>query len=1443
MAISYIFNPFTSNFDAVDDVTLAPVGSSPNADAGTVSGNVLTLQPANTSFPGVLTAADWNTFNNAATQVNAGPTTYLYVDQNYVGAATSDGSVLRPYLTITAALNRIIANNDGNNYVIYVHPGTYTGGISLNNAAFTRLAIISSSISNGNMSNDAIPVTSLDGDINSTSNNDNLKALIFQGFDLTGDIVLTGASNGTNFLQYGGTFSNMMLYSTGAPAITANNLGQLVFQNCGSAISGGAGGVSIQNAGFFGVYSTFFNLGAVTIVTNGGANKPSGFGATSVNCSFGNFFGPTSIDAGSALVLRYTRCSGAVTNAGTLTSVATTFLSAVANSGSWSDYNSSFVVGPTGTAPTQSSSLYLPSGDILVGNASNLAKPVAMSGDITISNTGATTLANIPNKRYIDFVSGSDSNTGTLVSPWKTLQHAYNSVSPTINVPYVFYLSGGNNDSDVGTITGKPNVGLVSENNIQINALTITGGSTNDTVWMTGIELTGTFTWVRNDTSAISLICSDVLFASGCDFEQQGAGAATSFIYAANGFIGPLTVQAGTIYILGAAMEGAIDIKDAGSGAFAIITASDLYLTTFTLNGGLTFEVSGCIADSGYTILGVTTGSGTPTIISDSGSLPPPGSITGAFTLQLTSQAPYVHYSPAVPGNWSVPPTQVAQALDELAAIVPLGIVPVAHGGTGSTSLTLNNVILGNGTSPVQFVAPGTSGNVLTSNGTTWTSAPSSVSPGSISLTTNHILVGNGSNVAADVAMSGDVSIVASGATTINKIQGTTVSGTTGTGNVVFSASPTLTGTITAAAANFSGAITASNFSGSSSGTNTGDVTLAAVGASPNANAASLSGQVLNLQPFSSAFPGVVTASGGGTVNFLRADGTWATPPNSGGTVTSVALTVPSFLSISGSPITTSGTLAVTLSGTALPIANGGTGQTTASAAFGALSPLTTKGDILGFDTANNRVPIGTDGFILTADSTQALGLKWAAAPVSGITQLTGDVTAGPGSGSQVATLATVNANVGSFGSSTSIPSFTVNAKGLITAASGNVVIAPAGTLTGTTLASNVVTSSLTSVGTITSGTWNGTTIAIANGGTGQTTANAAFNALSPMTTAGDIIYENSTPVAARLGIGSTGQVLTVSGGLPVWAAPATSGTVTSVALTVPAFLSVSGSPITSSGTLAVTLSGTALPVANGGTGDTSFTAYSVITGGTTSTGALQNVSGVGTTGQVLTSNGASALPTWQNASSGSTPTVQRFTSGSGTYTTPANVKWIEVKMIGGGGGGGAATTNNGTAGSDSTFGTSLLTAGGGSGGSKGANGSGAGPVSGGTPTINSPAITMVSVVGGSGWQAMGGNNSLPGGPGGNGFFGGAGSYGNGSGSQGFSAETNSGAGGGGAKSGTSGNIGAVGGAAGGYLEAIINTPSATYAYAVGAGGAGGAAGEFVGGNGGSGVILVIEHY
>lgn len=74
---------------------------------------------------------------------------------------------------------------------------------------------------------------------------------------------------------------------------------------------------------------------------------------------------------------------------------------------------------------------------------------------------------------------------------------------------------------------------------------------------------------------------------------------------------------------------------------------------------------------------------------------------------------------------------------------------------------------------------------------------------------------------------------------------------------------------------------------------------------------------------------------------------------SSSGTVTSVAATVPSFLSVAGSPITTSGTIAITYSGLALPIANGGTGQTTATAAFNALAPS---------QTSNSGKYLTTDG-------------------------------------------------------------------------------------------------------------------------------------------------------------------------------------------------------------------------------------------------------------------------------------------------------------------------------------------------------------------------------------------------------------------------------------------------------------------------------------------------
>lgn len=61
-----------------------------------------------------------------------------------------------------------------------------------------------------------------------------------------------------------------------------------------------------------------------------------------------------------------------------------------------------------------------------------------------------------------------------------------------------------------------------------------------------------------------------------------------------------------------------------------------------------------------------------------------------------------------------------------------------------------------------------------------------------------------------------------------------------------------------------------------------------------------------------------------------------------------------------------------------LAIANGGTANTAKQAAFDALSPLTTKGDIVAYSSTNARLPVGTNAQILVADSTQTLGMKWA---------------------------------------------------------------------------------------------------------------------------------------------------------------------------------------------------------------------------------------------------------------------------------------------------------------------------------------------------------------------------------------------------------------------------------------------------------------------------------
>jgi hypothetical protein len=215
-----------------------------------------------------------------------------------------------------------------------------------------------------------------------------------------------------------------------------------------------------------------------------------------------------------------------------------------------------------------------------------------------------------------------------------------------------------------------------------------------------------------------------------------------------------------------------------------------------------------------------------------------------------------------------------------------------------------------------------------------------------------------------------------------------------------------------------------------------------------------------------------------------------------------------------------------------------------------------------------------------------------------------------------------------------------------------------------------------------------------------------------------------------------------------------------------------------------------------------------------------------------------SAAPTWRSILA---PTIQRFTSGSGTYTTPAGVLYIRVRMVGaGGGGGGSGSSGNtsGGTGGNTTFGTSLLTAAGGAGGNTSSAGG-----AGGSVTTNSPAEVINSLVG-EGGNAGAGNQSnayIPGGAGGKSELGTGGSSTISVGVTGVK-----GGGGSGASNGATAAIAAQGGGgAGGFIECILKNPDATYAYAVGAAGTAGGAGTSggAGGTGGAGYIEVLEYY
>ena len=208
------------------------------------------------------------------------------------------------------------------------------------------------------------------------------------------------------------------------------------------------------------------------------------------------------------------------------------------------------------------------------------------------------------------------------------------------------------------------------------------------------------------------------------------------------------------------------------------------------------------------------------------------------------------------------------------------------------------------------------------------------------------------------------------------------------------------------------------------------------------------------------------------------------------GSVTSVALALPSIMSVSGSPVTSSGTLTGTL--TTQSVNTLFAGPNSGAAATPTFRALTTS-DIPSLSYVTS-VALALPSILTVSGS-----------PVTSSGTLTGTLTtqavnvifAGPSSGASAAP---------TFRSLTTADIPTLNQNTTGTAAN----------VTGT--------------------------VAISNGGTGNTTATAAFNALAPVTTTGDLIIGNGTNSSTRLGIGANNYVLTSNGTTASWAVATGSG-------------------------------------------------------------------------------------------------------------------------------------------------------------------------------------------------------------------------------------------------------------------------------------------------------------